>query len=268
MLPIFCYNLDSKARGVFTFNLRAVVDYTLSVDFENGIKAEEGLKHNKEVELRQGTAKLVLKLYDHVVLASTQLDSLKKSDSELKAAVQKELAPFKDELTRDMSGQLISLVGIFTAVAFVVFGGFGALTDVFLNIANVPISKIVSMASVWGLIISNCIFVLMHYVKVLTSLKNIDALVPPISDDKRSILSILNMPHIVYWANSILITLLIIPSWLYYIDSRNLGGWMANVVEWCPPVFTIAGVLVGLAFFALCAWFFSKENNPVKDKKS
>lgn len=63
----------------------------------------------------------------------------------------------KEDMSKEMNSQLLTMIGIFTALAFLVFGGINSLDNVFSE--GVPVLKLMVVGSVWGLCILNLVFV-------------------------------------------------------------------------------------------------------------
>ncbi len=68
-------------------------------------------------------------------MAQTQYSGLKQTDEEYKRKFQNSITPFQKELMKDMNAQLLTMVSIFTALAFLVFGGISSLGSI-CNIAD------------------------------------------------------------------------------------------------------------------------------------
>lgn len=228
----FCFNLENDQRHNFQGNMEKLVEYVFSWDFENGLRTEKAQNNIEEVELRKNTRKVVLKIYDHISLAATQLSSLKQSEEELQRVAFKKLQPFKDEITKDMSSQLITLVGIFTAIAFLVFGGFSALTSTLENFSSNPISKIVFLVSLWELVVCNGVFIF------LTSIEKI------ILKEKK-----INFYTVFQWTNLILITVAALSIWTYFVDKKNIGTWFVNLLIKEPTIIAAGGFITIFIIF-------------------
>lgn len=67
-----------------------------------------------------------------------------------------------------MAAQLITLVGIFTAIAFVVFGGLSSLESIFSN--KRPLIEIIVIASIWMLGMINLVFIFLKGISNMTQL--------------------------------------------------------------------------------------------------
>ena len=69
-----------------------------------------------------------------ITLASQQYTMLKQSDTEYDEKFQKRITAYKEEMSKEMNTQMITMVGIFTALAFLIFGSISSLDGVFENI--------------------------------------------------------------------------------------------------------------------------------------
>ena len=214
-------------------NISSAVEYAYSSKIQ-----DDGKK-----ELVQRTKRSILKLYDHFNLATAQRE-LARTDDSIVNIVDKKVSPFKEELMKDMSSQLITLVGIFTAIAFVVFGGITSLSSVFSSINNTPVSKIIMLALLWGISISNCIYVLLYCIGILTK-------------NKSSIL--FGEGKIPLWSNLILITLFLLSAWFYYISSRNIDQWFVQFRENYQIFISIFGFIFILGLSFLAGFFIRKR---------
>lgn len=111
---------------------------------------------------------IILKLKDHANLAFRQYNSLKQTDEEYQQKFNKRIFGFKEKVTQEMAAQLITLVGIFTAIAFVVFGGLSSLESIFSN--KRPLIEIIVIASIWMLGMINLVFIFLKGISNMTQL--------------------------------------------------------------------------------------------------
>ena len=74
-------------------------------------------------------------------------------------------------LTKEMNTQLISLIAIFTALSFIVFGGISSLDNIFDGVKDIPVTKLMIVGSIWCFCIMNLVFVFMFFVGKLTHLE-------------------------------------------------------------------------------------------------
>ena len=246
----YCYHLENAQADNFQGNLNALVEYVYSWNFDNGNSSLEKLGKTDQVELKNKTKRIVIKLYDNVNLACAQMNSLKRSEEELREAVKKEFTPLKEEITKDMSAQLISLVGIFTAIAFLVFGGFDSLMSIFSGLANQSIARLMMASSLWGLIICNGIFILLSCIERIVQ--------------KQSLSNLTITSSISHVSNLILITLFFVSSWIHIIDTRNLGGIIVDFANKNKSLIGILGFVVIILFFVIGIILIKRSNAKSK----
>jgi len=148
----FIYSLPSGQKGVFETNLYKLVECVMA-----------GSQYDVE------TQKLILKIWDHTNLAMRQLDALGIDEDnfsrffyakvpEIRESMDAQLSSHQKEVT----SQLVSLVGIFTAISFLIFGGISSLGNIFNN--EIPLLRLLIMSSLWGLCFANLFFVFIYYV--------------------------------------------------------------------------------------------------------
>ena len=90
----------------------------------------------------ENMATAVDKLWDHSNLAQKQNANLHDSDETFKARFDKNLIPFKATFAHEMNIQFISLIAIFTALSFIVFGGISSLDNILSGAVNIPILQL------------------------------------------------------------------------------------------------------------------------------
>ena len=169
----------------------------------------------------------ILKLYDHVNLAINQLSNLKQSEEEFNSRFaelfKQKIEPIvdgvqkkaHDEIQGESKGiinQLISIVSIFTAIAFIVFGGITSLNNIFRGINKAPILKLCILGSIWGLCLLNLIALFMYFIFKLVK-----------SDEK----GIIRNDKVIRTGNIILFLVLVISSTLYFVINYN-GSWFRD----------------------------------------
>lgn len=135
---------------------------------------------------------LFLKFYDHCNLAMTQRAVYLKTEQEFKAIsskteddVKKSLKNATEEITehvkqseekidsaeKNITGQLIGLVSIFTALSFVIFGGINVLGSLMSDVRYAPVGKLLVLADVWFLCMFNVFFIFVKFIAALTGRK-------------------------------------------------------------------------------------------------
>lgn len=125
------------------------IDYLLDL-CNKDIEESPTLNNKNELKNKKYVRKVVLKIKDHINLAIRQYRTLKQTDEEYNRKFNEQIGAFKEKLTQDITSQLITLVGIFTAIAFVVFGGISSLGSVFSDINKKSIIKLIISSSIWG----------------------------------------------------------------------------------------------------------------------
>ena len=250
----YIFELKNQDPGIFITNLESLTEFVLSDQYSNKYL-------NNDVETDYANVKkTVLKLWDHVHLALYQFDSLKQSDEEFTRNFIKNIEPVKtdvnkqlNEFTKGMNSQLISLVGIFTAMSFLVFGAINSLDEIFKNAQNIPILQIMIVGSIWGLCVTNLVFVFMFFISKMTD--------TPIKSSLDKDATLIRKYPLIFWSNLIIVTILSICSWLYYIDTQNIGGWFVNIGKNNSTIVCLLGFVCILAMFITFSMIFIYQYN-------
>ena len=248
----------SKKIGSMLSNVESVIDYTKTEAFDN-LKNESSKPQDYE-----DASKAILKIWDHISLAQQQYSMLKKSDKEYKKQIDDRLLPFKEDLTKDMNAQLITMVGIFTALAFLIFGSMSALDNVFTNI-KFPVFKLMSIGSVWGLCVLNLVFVFLFCVGKMTKMN--------FASTTDSQASIFRKYPVVWWSNWTILGILLLSLLGYYFSMDGKHEWFDDICLNNPTVFFIIGLVGIISLMAFLAWRllketrFEKSDSDVKEQK-
>lgn len=213
---------------------------------------------NDEKQKLERSRKVILKMYDHVNLAKRQYNELKESDDDFEMKFRKSFQSHQVELTREMSSQLVTLVGIFTAIAFVVFGGISSLDNVFQNgIADIPLLRVMIIGIVWSLCMINLVFIFLFCVGKITKLS---------FKFPNAVQNSLTKKYpIIFWSNYLLVGMLLILCWVYYLSNHQFFEWMNKLADRNAITVTITGfatiaVLLGVGAYILTA----KGKNSVR----
>ncbi len=197
-------------------------------------------------KMERNVRQCILKLYDHVHLALYQEENLKSDTDELKSVIAKNLEPVKERFEqriqdtyKELYVQLIALIGIFTAMAFLVFGSITALDNIFAGAREMSIFKIVIIACIWGVCVLNLVFIFIVFVARMTGLNE--------TNGKK-----IKYP-IVAWSNLVIITILLFSAWEYYVRSMGLTEWFKRIALSNDVVITILGFSVILLIFIFSA---------------
>ena len=142
------------------------------------------LTYPEETHLKKKVAKIM----DHVIMSRSHIDRADVTVARIGTAVGKmkaELDESSDDVTRkinsldesnkkavaelekeakSLTDQLIALVGLFTAMSFLVFGGLSAIEHIFEGAPSTPLTKMLTLGSLWGIFVYNTIFIFVFYV--------------------------------------------------------------------------------------------------------
>lgn len=208
----------TNALGTMISNIEKIVAYTGTQEYE---AQKSKVNKPQEKKIYEDTEKVLIKMWDHVNLAQTQYSGLKQTDEEYRKKFDNSIEPFKENLVKDMNAQLLTMVSIFTALAFLVFGGISSLGSIFSN-HEIPLLKVIIVGSVWGLCILNLIFVFLFCVGKMTGLN--------FKSNSEPDTNIVQKYPIVWWSDLIILTILAGSLWAYYIRKENIdSGFNA----WC-----------------------------------
>lgn len=111
----------------------------------------EGLRLNRMAEISY--------LSDKIKQEQCQVQSLIKQNRIESEKIKDNVSNHKKDID-NMNLQVISVLGVFSAIIVAFFGGFSYFTSVFSNLHNLPIAKAVMMTSLIGLVIFNIIVIL------------------------------------------------------------------------------------------------------------
>lgn len=226
-----------KMIGTMNSNIEAVVAYTRSQEFE------ERKNNAKNKALYDDARKAILKIWDHANLAQQQYSVLKQTDEEYKKKFNSSIEPIKDNIAKDLNAQLLTMVSIFTALAFLIFGGISSLDNILSN-PELPLLKLMIIGGVWGLCILNLVFVFLFCVGKMTKL-NLKS-----TEDKDA--TIFQKYPVVWWSNFVISSILSFSMWGYYLTKRNIHTWFDDLCFTNPLVATIVGSgVVGITIIYL-----------------
>lgn len=230
--------------SVYIFSLNSEQDFSiLQANLQKLIEYADGLNNNDLM-------RVIIKIYDHANLATKQFLELKQSDEEYKEKFEEHMKPAKRKIERELNTQLITLVGIFTAMAFVVFGGISTLDNIFNSMKNLTILKAMIIGCVWGICMFNLIFIFMYYILKLVN-----------HEEELNDANIVRRHVSVFIGNLLLLTILAMGLLLYYIDQKNLGNWFNSYTLHHPMRIAIGGFLLIMILFVGGAVFIHKKHD-------
>lgn len=237
--------------AVFTNNLSGLQTYACGETKTASFMGPDEHEKAKRLEV------MLDKFLDHSNLAQRQKALLGTSEENFSDRFKKHAEPYSDALARDLSKELISLVSIFTALSFLVFGGISSLDNIFEGVGNVPIIELVIVGCVWSFCILNLVFTFVYLVSKLTKLS-----IRVVDDPKASLAQ--KYPFWV-WSNYLLLFVFTLFCWLYYIDYSNSGGWFLAFSQQNSVCSTIIGSAIIFFLFAVVAWVLLGHPSPKKD---
>ena len=115
----------------------------------------------------------IIKLYDHVNLVINQNSNFYTSQSNIRKISEEEAQKAKKDVSKvvnDLQSQLISIVSIFVAIAFVLFGGMSLMNNLFNyeNIDRIPLLEMLCAGSLIGIIMIMSIYAFIVFVLRIT----------------------------------------------------------------------------------------------------
>lgn len=153
-ISAYFYNKHGKQDTIIT-NINTLLDYCLDKD------------ETLEIE----STKVVLKIWDHINLANSQFTNLKISNEEINRRIERQSAPTSRALIKmqqdlenskkdlenskkELYSQLISIVSIFVAISFVMFGGMSLMNNLFdySELKRIPLFEMICAGSLIGIV--------------------------------------------------------------------------------------------------------------------
>lgn len=247
----------SSDEDVDTFqsNLELVLEFVLNEDYD--LKIEKAGK--EEAQRLEKTRKTVLKIYDHANLARRQYTELKESDEEFGKRFEKSFINHQVEITREMSSQLITLIGIFTAVAFVVFGGISSLDNIFqAGVKDIPLLKLMITGTLWGLCMINLVYIFLFCVGKISKIS--------IKSSEKKGSNLVQKYPIIFWSNLMLLSLLLLESWAYFLNNHGYLNWIHEMMRKTDAILSIMGFAIIIIMISLGAYILTYLNKKeIKD---
>lgn len=243
---------EAKLATMVT-NLQYVSSFIETEKYKSRVESVRG----NEVEEKHyyDTEKAILKIWDHVNLAQQQYRTLKQSEDEYKEKFNKSISPIKKDLEKnvkivtekikDIYSQLLTIVGIFTALAFLLFGGITSLGNIFNN-TQLPVIKLIIVGCIWSLGILNTVFVFLFCIEKITSLD--------FGNSEKMHYSIFRKYLIVWWSDFFIFSILLLSSWLYYIQNREILNWFENFCKDKPMITSIVGFVIIAFIIVFIMW--------------
>ena len=205
--------------------------------------------------------KMALKFKDHVNLAIQQKRLVNKTQKEMLKEVEGIVSPRINEMTREMTSQLVGMISIFTALSFVVFGGISsmdslmkALQETTKNQESIIPTIIVGIA--WSFCMLNLLFAFMYFVIRITKLPK------PVDENAQNVVQ--RYP-VVFLANYILLAMFLIFGAFWFAECNGIGrGIFEEAIQneertFWVGAFVIVGALVLLGVILIYKFKKNKE---------
>lgn len=236
----YIFDTSDADMAVFLNNLNELLEYARNETRIAQHMNEEEYDFAKALELALD------KFWDHSNLAQRQKTLVHISDENFSKKFGERAEPYSVKLAKELNQELISLVSIFTALSFLVFGGISSLDNIFAAVGSVPIIELVIVGCIWSFCILNLVFTFVYLVSKLTKLPIRD-----IDDPKASLAQ--KYPFWV-WSNYFLLLIFAVFCWLYYIDYSNSGSWVLTLSKQNSVWSSILGSVIILCVFGVIAW--------------
>lgn len=258
-------NSDSRNVAIFVSNVDILKEKILNTN-------------NAEYE---DIKPIVLKLYDHTQLANHQVsvfkvgqeqfdtylknsDYMNKKDSTISAKLDNavdQMTTKVDSKIESVTSQVVSLVALFTAMSFLVFGGLSSFESIFSNIQDTSLLKLIILSSVWGFAILNTIAIFMFFTSRVVgksfkiSVQNANTLFK-------------QYPYIIL-SNYTLLSILLFSSWLYmYVKKFGYklpeSYCQASVYLFIGSLFFMIVFLTVLGFILFKKKIRTENSNPAE----
>ena len=150
VISSYVFTLDAEVRGELATNFDRLLSFSLS----DGTISTDSLK-------------IIIKLYDHFQLVSTQTDNVK---TILEASIE----DAKMNLTKEIKGiekEHISILGIFASIVLAFVGGMTFSTSVLQNMMGVSIYRLLAIVDLLGFVFINVIWLLVKFVATINDKK-------------------------------------------------------------------------------------------------
>lgn len=251
----YIFTLNDEQFGVLLTNIDKVANYMYTNQFS--VDFAQQLKRNKRECDR--TQRAIIKLWDHVNLARRQFNLYYQNNSDYQRIVDEKMENAESRISKEMNMQLISLVSIFTALSFLLFGGLSSLDNILDGAKDIPILKLLITGNIWCLCMMNLIFVFMFFVAKLTKLS--------IKSTEDVNANFIQKYPFVWWSNWILCSSGTVFGWIYYLKRRQLlceieNGLFNNSKAF---VFTVSAVIV-IVIIVTGIYILRNNGKPKKNK--
>lgn len=231
----YIFLLSEEQFGILQSNLDSVIQYMGTMEMNGNAPENE----DADAE-RERTQKTIIKIWDHVNLARKQYILFCHKDEDYEKIVDEKMEMAEAKISKEMNIQLISLVAIFTALSFLVFGGISSLDNIFSGVQDIPIIKLLIIGCIWCFCIMNLIFTFMFFAAKITKLSVRS------TDDVNA--NIIKKYPLVWWSNYVIISVLCLGCWLFFVYTRGYDKQIDSFVRRYDTCFVVVGTIaIGVA---------------------
>lgn len=222
-----------------------VVGYILS-NLDALISMEADLD-NHSSELR----KIILKIWDHVNLAQQQYKVLHLSDQEYQEMFKRHMLVEKERLYHEINGHMVTMIGIFTALSFVIFGGINSIETAFSGIEDAPITKLMVIGCVWGFGLLNMVYIFLYCIAKLNDLN--------FKNHTSVNANFVQRYQFIVIPNLVIIGLLVLSLWLYFVSSNNLHEGFVNWFKGGSMCFVLVSIVIFVVLVRAVSNYISRK---------
>lgn len=140
----YIFGLTSANRGTFSTNVENLLLYVLGE--KNSVKDD--------------TRKIVIKIYDHVQLATHQIEN---ANNIFNNSILDAKSKLHDEI-KGIEREYITILGIFASIVLAFVGGITFTTSVLQNIDKASIFRLILTVDVIGAVLVNVIYLLISFI--------------------------------------------------------------------------------------------------------
>lgn len=206
--------------------------------------------------------KMALKFKDHVNLAIQQKGLVNKTQREMRKEVDQIVSPRINEMTKEMTSQLVGMVALFTALSFIVFGGISSIDSIMKALQETTenqesVLPTIIVAIAWAFCMLNLLFAFMYFVIRITRLPK------PVDEDAKNVVQ--RYP-VIFLANYILLAMFMLFGAFWFAECNGIGRKFFQTAiqyeQWTFWIGTIAilAVLVILGRILWVQWRYGKSN--------
>lgn len=207
--------------------------------------------------------KIILKLADHINLALAQERYIQKyNDTEVQYRIDAidnymSKADRLEERIENINTQIISVLGIFTAISFVLFGGISSAASILDKLKNPSIGQLLIFGGIWGIILYNVVYFLIYYISKLTKIS--------IKTNDRINASVYRRHPYICVINFMLLCITIIGVWLYFIEYATGNQWIKSIVSNNKDFLTFGTSFLIIILIGVGIWLVHKITDESKD---